>query len=261
MEQINTYALYSLGSLLRDCFAHARLPVKLWINSARQTKATLDGLSQPNATLKFDESSVAASELSRRLGAIIEAHDIDDITGDGSNPEGVKLTDQEVAQFNSAAWTFDQALALELGRAPIFYVTAKGIYDTRRLIQAAEAVYEGYGHRLPQAAIDDTREAGRCLAFTLPTAAGFHISRATEAVIKEYMRSLGCSGPRDRQRNWGRYIEALKAKKSNEKIIHHLEQLKDLHRNPISHPDATLTMTEALALWALCVSVIQAMTA
>ena len=54
----------------------------------------------------------------------------------------------------------------------------------RRLIAEAPSVYEGYADRLPDKAIEETRLAGRCLAFSLATAAGFHIARATESVVR-----------------------------------------------------------------------------
>jgi hypothetical protein len=88
---------------------------------------------------------------------------------------------------------------------------------------------------------------------------GFRIARATEAVIKQYMRAYDCASEKDGQRNWGQYARALEKAGANKLIVHHIDQLRELHRNPISHPEATLTQSEAVALHAMCQSVILAM--
>lgn len=252
MEQINCYAFINLGVALQNCYNYAPLQLKLWSQSPLKARQALIAMLRGEVKFKLDESQNAAVELAAILNEIMVAH--------AMNPEGT-LTEGQVSRFNSALYTFDQAIQLELGRSPIFYVTPKGVFDTRALIGRASAVYEGYTDRLPAETIADTDQAGRCLAFTLPTAAGFHIARATEAVIRQYMTAYGCPPPKESQRNWGRYAEALKARGADAKIVHHLDQLRDLHRNPLVHPEVTLTMQEALSLWGMCVSLIQAMTA
>jgi hypothetical protein len=41
--------------------------------------------------------------------------------------------------------------------------------------------------------------------------------------------------------------------------VHHLEQLKELHRNPLIHPEVTLNQLEAQQLWSMCTSVMIAL--
>lgn len=252
MDQINTGVFYTLGKQVQDCFLRARMQIKLWSQSAQNAKDALDGLIRGDGFFRFDESSGAASALSAVLGGVLASH-----KADGE----AKLSDDEVARFNMAVFTFDQAITLELGRAPMFFVTPKGVYDTRRLIANADSVYAGYADRLPKETLADTKDAGRCLAFSLYTAAGFHIARATEAVIKQYMAAIGCDAPKDSQRNWGAYTRLLVERGANKIIVHHIDQLRELHRNPITHPEVTLTMGDAIALQAMCHSVIQAMVA
>lgn len=250
MDQINTSVFYKLGADLRGVFLMLRGPIVQWVITARTAKSTLDALLSEGGSFKLDESSVAAQKLGDKLQNFITTYD---------NQNDASLSDNLVAEFNALIWTFDQAIALELGRAPIFYVTSKGVYDTRRLISEAQKVYEGYADRLSIETISDTNEAGRCLAFSLPTAAGFHIARATESTIKQYMAAYGCEPVKDGQRNWGNYIKVLESKGANSKITHHLKQLKDLHRNPVTHPEVRLSMPEAVALWAISTSLIQSM--
>jgi hypothetical protein len=251
MEHINTYIFVLLGKWIETCFLFARQPIKLYVHPAQQAASILELLlNQPKARL--NESADAAITLLGQLRHIISLH---------GNDSEATLSDADLQAFNLAVGVFDVSIALELNRAPIFYVTPKGVFDTRALITDASAVYEGYRDRLPKAAVADTDQAGRCLAFALPTAAGFHIARATETVILKQMAAFGCDPPNPSQRGWGTYIKLLKDKDADKRVLHHLGQIKDLHRNPLIHPEVTLTMPEALSLWSICSSAIQAMVA
>jgi hypothetical protein len=177
------------------------------------------------------------------------------IAKDTSRTEPLQFT--EAATFKKAVSDFQIVLSAELQTIDAYYVKPKGIFSTRRLIESAELVFpEDAIALLPEEAKNDLRESGRCLAFELATASGFHVARATETVIKQLMKAAGCARG---QQNWGDYIRQLKAKNVNAAITHHIEQIKDLHRNPIIHPELTLTMPEALSLWAVCTSAIAAM--
>jgi hypothetical protein len=246
MEQLNTFVLYELGANVRGCYLYGRYDFPNWSQVRRTSIDLLNVLLQadPN-TFRLNESRNAA------LGLVRELERIEQLAAGGQQ----SLTDHEAIGLNNACWLFDSALSLELGRAPIFFVTPKGIYDTTRLIADAAAALEGFQDHISPGAVADTNQAGRCLAFTLPTAAGFHIARATETVIKQFVRAHG----KKVGKSWGAYIAALTEGGANQAIVHHIQQLKDLHRNPMIHPEITLTMIEAHSLWSMCISVIQAM--
>jgi hypothetical protein len=252
MEHINTYVLFWLAKGLTTCFLLARTPIKAYITAVREADTILELLLNQPKGVRLNESAQAANHLRSLLRRISDL-----LAADG---EAV-LGEEDLQAFNHAVWVFDVALALELNRAPIFYVTPKGVFDTSALIIKASAVYEGYEDRLPEKALSDTDQAGRCLAFALPTAAGFHIARATEAVILKQMEVFGCDAPKESQRNWGTYIDALEKKCADRRVTHSLRQIKALHRNPLMHPEETLTLPEAFSLWAICTSAIQSMVA
>jgi len=243
VQRFNTNLVYIIGALLRDCFNVARTPLAGWVETARQAESFLRSVLDPEAIPQLTISRQATEDLADVLRATIEVHDED---------EGDVLPDKDVGTFNAAYFAFNNAIALELAHAPIFLVMPKGVYDTQRLIDHASVAYGDALADIPKEAIHDTDAAGRCLAFTLPTAAGFHIARATEAVIKQYMREYGA---KTKARNWSAYIKALGAVGANAKIVHHLDQIRELHRNPMIHPEETLTMEEATSLWAVCTSV------
>jgi hypothetical protein len=58
---------------------------------------------------------------------------------------------------------------------------------------------------IPEAAVDFD-EAGRCWLFDTYTAVGFHLMRATDAVMRSYYRAAVGVEPKVKFRNWGAYI-------------------------------------------------------
>ena len=171
------------------------------------------------------------------------------------------LKEDEVTQFIAAYYAIDSALSLELGQAPIFIVTPKGIYDTDNLINDGSSVYGDLQEHLPQETIEDTNQAARCLAFTLPTASGFHMARSIEAVARKYLLHLGCNEQELKDSNWGGYYKLMKNKNGDDTISHHFDRLRSLHRNPMIHPEVTLSMVEAQSFWAMCTSLVISMVA
>ena len=58
----------------------------------------------------------------------------------------------------------------------------------------------------------------------------------------------------------GKYIEALEKEGTvDDKVLGVLRQIKNLHRNPIMHPEVSLDMDEALILTGIATSAITAM--
>jgi hypothetical protein len=113
---------------------------------------------------------------------------------------------------------------------------------------------------LPHGVAADIKASGRCLAFDTPTAAGFHILRAVEAVMALYYQHLTGKELPKRNRNWGLYLQKLKTAPSHDvKIWGALDHIRDNYRNPISHPEDTLTEGQAIMLFGLSLSVIELM--
>src|SRR5205809_3954280 len=113
---------------------------------------------------------------------------------------------------------------------------------------------------LPGEAIHDIKQGARCFAFELPTAAGFHFLRAIEAVIHSFYDVLSNQAKRPKRAAMGIYIDELIKLNANPELVATLKQIKDLHRNPIIHPEETLDMIEAQMLMGIMQSAIFAMT-
>ena len=109
-------------------------------------------------------------------------------------------------------------------------------------------------------AVFDAKEAGKCLAYEVPTACGFHVFRVTESVLRKYYAHVTGGAAPPKVRSLGVYVNALKAtKKGDEKILAALKQMTDLHRNPLIHPETVLTVDEAIAIFGIARSAITAM--
>jgi hypothetical protein len=106
--------------------------------------------------------------------------------------------------------------------------------------------------------LDDTvkreiDEAGRCLAFSLATAAGFHILRSVEMIAKGYLFAASGRLPPIARRNWGEYVVQLDKVGASSEVIDLLKILK-ARRNPLMHPQHRLEVEEAIGLVAICQS-------
>jgi hypothetical protein len=143
-------------------------------------------------------------------------------------------------------------IVAELAVADAYFVSRKAGYDTYTLISNAEAVFPAdLPIKVPNA-IPDIREAGKCLAYELGTAAGLHALRAMEAVLRKYWETITGGKPHPSQRNIGLYLQKMeKLGVGNSKVIAALKQIKDLHRNPLMHPEETLNLEDAIGIFGI----------
>lgn len=171
-----------------------------------------------------------------------------------------ELTNIEAWSITNALRDFDTVLKSELNIADAYFVSRKAAYDTTALIMNAEQIFPAdLVIKVPNAIVD-IREGGKCLAFELSTAAGFHVLRATESVLRAYwdVASKGKSHPK--QKNLGVYLKKMEdGNMGSPKVRACLKQIKDLHRNPLMHPEETLSLDEAIGLFGICQSAIGAM--
>jgi hypothetical protein len=170
-----------------------------------------------------------------------------------------KIEDWQLSGLRQSAKDFETVLANELPGLAIYHVLQKGIFSTDDLITQADAhIPEHIRDETNDKAKQDVCEAGRCLAFGLPTASAFHMWRALESVISQYYKSLTGKTFEEAnvQLNWGAYIKALEGGKADSKITKFLDHIREEYRNPISHPQETVDKDDALNLFSTGVSAI-----
>lgn len=160
---------------------------------------------------------------------------------------GSKVSQQEAWKLGEAYREFESILKAELKHGNMYLATRKGAFDVKMLIQEGqEAFPSALGDKVP-AALPDVRQGAKCLAFELYTASGFHFHRANECVVLTYLDSLKVARPPNR--NLGAYIDALGKAGAPPEIISCLRDLKDMHRNPLMHPEQSIEdLDSAIAL-------------
>jgi hypothetical protein len=140
----------------------------------------------------------------------------------------------------------------ELDRVAMFTVTAKGSLDIHRLVAGVSSCYPPEALEMCNTFItEEIDHAGKCLAFDLPTACGFHILRAVETGMKGYVHAATGALPRVNQRSWSEYIRVLTEAKAHPDVIDLLKVLKT-KRNPLMHPNDNLEVNDAIGLLCLC---------
>ncbi len=171
-----------------------------------------------------------------------------------------ELTPMECWNIGNARSEFETVLKNEFAICDAYYVSRKAGYDTTTLLMNAELIFSPELATKVSKAIFDVREAGKCIAYEASTAAGFHILRATESVLRIYWDATSGGKPHPKPRNLGVYLKKMEKQNiGNNKVRATLMQIKDLHRNPLMHPEETLTLDEALSLFGICQSAISAM--
>jgi hypothetical protein len=118
----------------------------------------------------------------------------------------------------------------------------------------------GVFKELPEVAQYDFLQAGRCIAFELPTAAAFPLMRGTEDVLRWFYCSV-VKRERVSPLRWGPMTSHLGGRRSPppDVLLANLDNLRRSFRNPTQHPDKIYDIEEAQDLLALSIDVVSRM--
>src|SRR5918911_2868722 len=84
----------------------------------------------------------------------------------------------------------------------------------------------------------------------------FHILKAVGSMIREYHLKRTGKQVAAQSRNRGAYIRDLNTHGADTRVTAYLSHMKDFYRNPIVHPELTLTSDQALSLFSAAMSAI-----
>lgn len=105
----------------------------------------------------------------------------------------------------------------------------------------------------------DLEESSKCLVFECPTASAILALRAAEGVLRSFhskkINPINLKGPK----TWGELIQDLEKSSVNVNLLYHLKYIKNEHRNPLNHPEVTLSQDEAETIFFLVKQVITEM--
>ena len=255
MLRVNEFQLYELATIIH--------PLTLVTNEAKYSQVWWDWSRAKDALSNlFKQRSLEvcwgpANELFAALKEFIPDN-LDEAIAKvpvdlGSEPE----LGWQVAAIRTAAEKFETVISAELSNSDTYWVSPKGTHKTSMLLQYAhQAIPQWILQKIPEIK-SDLDEAGRCLVFDVSTAAGFHLLRATETVIRKYYAMAAGTQPPVKFRNWGAYIRVLRrVPQVDQKVVSMIDHIREHYRNPILHPEDNLAPDEALVLFGLCVSAI-----
>jgi hypothetical protein len=213
----------------------ARLPLLV-------AEAALEGLVH-RAIYRFRTSAQAGNNLLGAIRALKEK-----IEGASDQKQTIDFID--FYNITSALTAYETVLGAELSLIPLYVVTQKSGFDTEILVSNGAFCFPSdIWAKVPEA-IGDLQQATKCIAFEVFTAAGFHLHRANEAVLQRYWDVVSQGADRPKSRNMGDYLNEMKTKNiGDEKVRAALKDLKDLHRNPLIHPEQSIdTLDEIVSL-------------
>jgi hypothetical protein len=156
----------------------------------------------------------------------------------------------DVYPISSTLTAFETVLAAEFALLPLYVVMQQSAFDMTVLIESGARCFPiDVVFKVPEA-VADLEQGTKCIAFALPTAAGFHLHRANESVLRKYWDSASKGAAQPGNRTMGEFIaEMEKTKVGDPKVRSALKDLKNLHRNPLIHPEHSLgSVDEAIAL-------------
>jgi hypothetical protein len=252
MKQINTYALYQLANQLAPLRAVPPDPAQLNRDvgfSLYLANFYIKQFFVEQRLVPLELSSDAAAELSDAIGPIA--------TKLWAEPPG-EVGEWDLRNIQTKLANLETVMGLELQRHQTYLVSQIGGYSMPLLATKAEVnILEDALAIIGEQAKKDFREAGRCLAFEVPTAAGFHAMRATEHVLRQYYTRL--TGQPAGRKEWATCVAELTKAGAPAKVMQILDQVRDLHRNPLMHPQDFLSMKEAIGLFDIAKSAIGAL--
>jgi hypothetical protein len=254
MLRVDCFKFYSLGRLVHPLtlLKDEEFLKDIWFD-VYQVKGELKEFF---AAFPLRISLDPANKLYEVLGRIVpdefQAMDL------GNEESGWKTVGVWGWSIRQAANSLETVLAAELNNFDTYFVSQKGSFSTPDLIEQAEKMLpERIRSHLSTNAIEDFRQAGRCLAFSLGTAAAFHIARSTEDVIRAYYTLVVGTIPGVKMRSWGTYHKNLsKCGNASKKVLGWLDHIKDEYRNPVLHPDETVSPDAALVFINACSALI-----
>jgi hypothetical protein len=210
----------------------------------------------------FETCKHAARELVDAIDAFSNKHLLDDASPPGYDVEkfDVEIGSWAYSSIGTRIDTFRSVWNTECNEVEIYSVGQISIYRTQALVSKASArVPAECAAWMPPAAMDEFNSAGKCLAFDLPTACGFHALRAVELMILEYLTKFGAKT--QKLHTWNDYVKAVQKlveapdadqpEKPSAKVATMVDRMRELDRNPLMHPRDTLDTTAADLLFTL----------
>lgn len=171
--------------------------------------------------------------------------------------EDAKLTAEQSTDLRDGMRKVRVAMIAEAEGKVAFVVSDKR-HDTNKLLKAfGELLAPGVFDALTDEVRYDLEESGKCIAFERPTAAAFHLMRATEGTLREFYLATVKMNRVD-PLLWFAMVDHLRrrSKPPARALLDQLDHIRHNFRNPTQHPDAIYDIQEAQDLLSLSLDAI-----
>jgi hypothetical protein len=159
------------------------------------------------------------------------------------------LSEERAIIIKSVFDMLEATLSSEFAKLHTYYIPSVGTFSTDALVNQPEKMFFESANLIPDETLIEIREVGKCLAVSLPTAAGFHLMRAVESLLRHYYEVLSKGASRPARGAMGTYLDAILQLPGGDKELHAaLKQIKTFYRDPIAQPTVVLTGPEAISL-------------
>jgi len=270
MQHLNPYRFYELAAKLHALFENtSRNRVTDMLTPITEAQALLDGWIKADDVYPLGTSKEDAERLLTRLSNLFTKYYIDPSSKQLKTPTGEDRIDpHELALVQASLEKFEHALAAELTYAPTYLASKRGIYSTYDLIENTHLCFSEEKRKIiPQASLTEFNTAGRALAFGLGTAAGMHLLRAVEIVLKKFYETFTGENVANTERTYSIYLKKLALlsedetdeRRPDKRLLQMLAQIKEQYRNPLTNPDKSITMDKATSLFSLATAAISLM--
>lgn len=242
MKKYSSYDLILIGLWIR----HLQKAENLNIKSVR---LGYDSITEGFKSFNFNVS-VSGSVIFENY--ISELKDID---------RSELLGSQRASELKDIISTLENIIFAE-ARTKFHYVTFDRRYNLEYLLDFPEKLFsDGVFSSLPELSKYDFQESFKCIAYEAPTAAAFHMLRATEGLLKKLYFSF-VKQKRLKMPMWGNMVNQLQKKTRNKPssvLLEALDNIRNSYRNPTNHPEAIYTISQAEDLLGLCIDVVNKM--
>jgi hypothetical protein len=158
------------------------------------------------------------------------------------------LTSNEVLNIEVAINRMVDTFERECSQKFIVGLEKQRALEPKTLIEEIEsAISPDCWNRLSGRTKREIEECGKCLAFERYTAAGFHMLRGIENEVLDYIWLLAVPIPAPR--GLGHYVTILKDNGADAKLIASLDNIRNLDRNPLMHPQDWLDKDQAIGIF------------
>ena len=161
-----------------------------------------------------------------------------------------KVTDADIKELTAALEPVTPTLEAE-SQATWTFALRENRFELGKLLnQADKLLATGVLERASSVTQHDIHESAKCIALERPTAAAFHILRATEGQIKDLHKAY-VANTKNSVQMWGNMISELRTCPGPPpaELLDHLDSMRRHFRNPTQHPEKIYTVEESQDLF------------